>query len=400
MGLSMERHYFKTLVYLVWKDLTRHLKMLFMVSVALAFSLLGFFVSSALLAGFKQTLTNSVINSSGHIVVRPPGEERFIKNASSVISKIREIEHVDKLSSHVNAAFQVALGARTFGVQAVGLEEDDERQVSVIPKSIIQGRFFKSGSNHEVVVGKFLADELEGIGDDGQFVEIGKKIKVSTAAGRRREYEIIGITDTKNILTNGFLYLPKREAEDLIFVSDEISEITIRLDSESRISQVKDDIESLGLPIRVFSWDEQALYIQDLIGAFSVVSNLINVISLLAAAMVMFVVISINTDRKRKEIAILRSLGTEANFVILFFVVEGFLYTIFGILAGSPIFYMIHLKFQRNPLELLIGDLYTFVGVKLVILSAFLFFVITLVAGFYPAWRAAKKTSIRLLWKG
>lgn len=389
----------KVLLYLIWKDLTRHLKLLLMVAVALAFSLLGFFVSSSLLAGFEQTLTDSAINTAGHLIVRPPEGEQYIKNTEKTIIQIEEIPHVIATSKHLNLPLQVSASGKAVGTIGVGIVPTDEARISVVAQNISKGKFFGDENARGVVIGKFLADDLEGISEDGKLLEPGKKIKIITVGGRGREYEVIGVSDTKNVISNSLLYFPQKEARDLLSKKNETSEILIKLDSADYIENVREKIDDLNLPIRVYSWEEQAKYVKDLISAFSIVSNIINVISLLAAAMVMYVVISINTERKRKEIAILRSIGTRPNFIIKLFILEGFIYTVLAVIVGSPIYYLIHLRFQRDPLILIIGDLRTVINIELVTVSFGLFVVITLLAGFYPAWKAAKKTSIRLLWR-
>lgn len=393
-------HITRTLFYYIWKDLTQHIKLVLMVSLALAFSLLGFFVSSSLLAGFKQILTDSAINAAGHIVIKPKEGDKYIDNSAKLIEDLRKINHVEAVAARLNLPLQVSSKGNSVGTLGFGVVEQYERQLSVVPKNIIKGKFFRDDETEKVVLGKFLADDLEGISDDDKLVTIGSKIKVTTAAGRQREYEVVGITDTKNVFYNNFLFFPKKEAENLLFSKDKLSEISLKLDSTSNIDAVKKAANDLNYPVRIFSWDEQAQYIHELINTFSVVANLINIISLFAAATVMFVVISINTERKRKEIATMRSLGTSPTFLIFFFVFEGIIYTFLGATIGAPLFYTIHLKFQATPLELILGDLKTVINNELVILSFGLFFAITLVAGIYPAWKAAKKTPIRILWRG
>ncbi len=396
----MEKLHPRTLLYYAFKDLTRNFRMVLMVATALAFSLLGFFVSSSLLAGFRQILQNSVINTYGHIIVKPTGDDKYIGNASETLDKLQEQAHVTGIAARLELPLQVSYKDFAIGTLGAGVVEQEENSVSVLSKNIIEGDFFETDSEDSVVVGRSIADDLDGRTDDGKAIEVGAEVEITTSAGRLREYTVVGITDTKNIVSNRYVYFSRKETENLLSLSDEVSGYVIKVDTVNNIGAVKDEINNLKLPIHVYSWDEQALYVQDIINTFSVVSNLINAISLFAAATVMFVVISINTERKRKEIATLRSLGTDASFIIAFFIAEAIVYTLSGMLVGAPLFYAIHRHFATKPLILVLGDLRTVINFNLIFWSALLFFVITLVAGIYPAWRAAKKVPIRILWRG
>ena len=396
----MKKLHLRTLLFYAFKDLTRNFRMVLMVAVALAFSLLGFFVSSSLLAGFRQILQNSVINTYGHIIVKPTGDDKYIGNASGTFDILKEQAHVTGIAARLELPLQVSYQDFAVGTLGAGVVEAEENSVSVLSKNIIEGSFFPVDSEDSVVIGKSIADDLDGATDDGKAIEVGSKVEITTSAGRLREYTVSGIIDTKNIVSNRYVYFSRKETENLLSLSDEVSSYLLKVDGVDAIPAVKTKLNDLKLPIHVYAWDEQALYIQDIINTFSVVSNLINAISLFAAATVMFVVISINTERKRKEIATLRSLGTDASFIIAFFIVEAVIYTLSGMLVGAPLFYAIHRHFATKPLILVLGDLRTVINFSLIFWSAFLFFVVTLIAGIYPAWRAAKKVPIRILWRG
>jgi len=374
--------------------------MVIMVSVALSFSLLGFIVSSSILAGFKLILQDSVINTYGHIIVKPAGNDKYISNASQVTSRLKELSHVTSVATRTEFPIQVSYKEVAIGTLGAGVNSNYEKEVSVVVSNVIAGSFIENDSEDNVVLGKSVADDLDGISDDGVTIAVGSKVQVITSSGRHREYEVAGITDTKNIVSNRYVYFSQKESNNLLSLDNQASVVLVKLDSTDQIDNVESEIKKLNLPVRSFSWNEQARYVQDLIVTFSVVSNLINGISLLAAATVMFVVISINAERKRKEIATFRSLGANSVFIISFLMAEAAIYTFLSALVSIPIFGAIHRHFASKPLELILGDLRTVVNPDLMLWSATLFFAITLIAGIYPAWHAAKKIPIRTLWRG
>jgi putative ABC transport system permease protein len=178
------------------------------------------------------------------------------------------------------------------------------------------------------------------------------------------------------------------------------SQVTINFDPRIPYKGIRDSVEALGF--RTFSFAAEFEEIQKIFLYFNLALSLVGLIALVTASLgiVNTMVMSI-TERKR-EIGVLKSLGADERDIRALFLVEsgviGFLGTVAGITFGwiiARIASAVAQAFMRNqgipqmelfalPLLLIIIALGVGVGVSVL-------------AGFYPAARAARVDAVEAL---
>jgi putative ABC transport system permease protein len=178
------------------------------------------------------------------------------------------------------------------------------------------------------------------------------------------------------------------------------SQVTVDLDPHVLYQTVKDSIEALGF--RTFSFAEQFEEIQKAFFYFDLVLGVVGLIALITASLgiVNTMVMSI-TERKR-EIGVLKSLGAYESEIRSLFLVEsgviGLIGTIAGILFGWLITRIVSAIAQMYMSKEGIPKMELFALPMWLILIALAVGVsVSVLAGFYPAARAAKVDPVEAL---
>lgn len=177
-------------------------------------------------------------------------------------------------------------------------------------------------------------------------------------------------------------------------------QVTLDLDPLISYKPIKDSVEALGF--RTHSYAEQFQEIQKFFLYFNLLLSVIGLIALLTASLGIVNTMVMSIMERRKEIGILRSLGADGRDIRLLFLVEsavmGALGSIAGILSGwiaTRIISAVGQAIMRHR------DIPTFEPFALpiwLILVAFAFgTVVSILAGLYPAGRAARVDPVEAL---
>lgn len=382
------------LIFFARRDVFRRFRFLVFVTLSLSFAFVNLVFSTSLLTGFSAALKQSAIDTYGHVSITAETAGSRISNAAALRRDITETSNVAGVSAHLTLPIQAAYRERVSNafVSAVGIDPDEEGQATQLPNRVWQGRFL-ARDDDGVVIGKFIADILEALPFDNRYASVGDTLTIIFPTQERRDYRIVGIVDTKNILANTNIYLTREELEqrDPLFTADQTSEFLVRLADDTELKATRDRLAQRFPDLHVATWEGQASYINEIIDSFRIMQGVIQVISLIIGAVISAVVIHIIAEQKRREIGILYSLGATVGTIEWLFLVESLWYAFVSMLVGSGLFLAVHAYFQRHPLELIIGTVRTVIEPRVFFFVIPAFLGVTLLAGLFPALRASRE---------
>ena len=182
--------------------------------------------------------------------------------------------------------------------------------------------------------------------------------------------------------------------------SETYSSITLDIDRRTMYEPLADSIRALGY--RPFSFAEQFAEIQKFFFYFDMALGVIGLIALITASLGIVNTMVMSITERRKEIGILKSLGADEGTIRKQFLVEssviGSVGAAVGIAFGWVITRIASLVVQKVAEREGVYDLELFALPLWLIAIAFLFgFVVSLVAGLYPAARAARVDPVEAL---
>ncbi|KAA3615594.1 MAG: ABC transporter permease [Calditrichaeota bacterium] len=155
------------LLILAWKNIWRNKKRSMIIVLAITFGLWGGLFSGAMMMGMAESMVNTAIDRNlAHIQIHHQefSKERdinaFIPNGAETTSELRKVQNIDAISARVLIDGMAASPASSFGVNIIGINAPDEKEVTDIDENLIDGVFFESDRKNQIIIGKKLAERL------------------------------------------------------------------------------------------------------------------------------------------------------------------------------------------------------------------------------------------------
>ncbi len=220
------------------------------------------------------------------------------------------------------------LGNTSIGIRIIGSDPVKQEQVTQIQKFMLKGKFSEiGGAGNRLVAGKKLLSNLGATVNDTIFLTVGSTEPVPFKIVGSFELGVKSIDET-----TVFAFLP--DVQRLNRTPSRISDIAVRL-SDVREASGKASEWAAYSNEKVQSWDQANEGIMSVFTTQDIVRNTMTISILIVVGFGIYNILSIAVTHKRKEIAILRSIGFEPNDIVQLFLTQGALLGIVGGAVGS-----------------------------------------------------------------
>ena len=373
-------------------------------------------VVMAVMTGFEETLRDRLLGINAHVALVKSGDQ--LRDYEKLVEQVRQVSGVVAASPSIYGQVMLTSGPRVSGVVVRGVDPDRVNQVVDI------GRYIKEGSLQNlkqpqpvqtggrtvllpgVIIGIRLANQLGVF--PGSPLQVVSPLGSPTAIGvipKVRRFVVVGIFDSgMSEIDSTLIYMNLAEAQKFFELGDAVTNIEIRVQDVYRAQNVAQDIQRrLGFPYLTEDWSrlwpnlfsalklEKTVYflvllLMVLIGAFNIISTLIMVVM-----------------EKRKDIAILQSMGATRESIRRIFLIKGCVIgvvgTLLGVLLGLAISVLIQeYRFIELPKDVfLISTVPVRIYLSNFTLVAFASLLVCLVASIYPARQAAKLDPVEII---
>jgi lipoprotein-releasing system permease protein len=333
-----------------------------------------------------------------------------IENYAALIEKIRS-------ESGINAVAPFAINKGVISSQRnnvvafiKGIDEYSIGELSDIKEKTSLGEFALLDSDElgGIVLGGSLAAKLEArVLDTLTLMSTAgmEKSLTQIVTPKTMKFVVRGIYDSNNReYDKMYSFISLRKSQSLYDLGNNVQGIEIRLDDidESEVEKEKLQI-LLGEGLKVSSWydlheDLYSVMKVERWTAFIILSLIITVASFSTVGSLTMTVIE-----KRRDIGILKAMGTPNSSIVKIFMFEGILIGIYGTILGCLLGFtvcMLQIKFKLFPLDTMVYSIdalpidvrytdYIFVSICAMTLS--------FLASLYPALRAAKQEPIKAI---
>ncbi|MDO8288982.1 MAG: ABC transporter permease [Parvibaculum sp.] len=316
----------------------------------------GFFVAtSALMSGSEKDMVQRLLDNAPHITVKdefrtaapqpvfmafPQGAVslsntkpreylRGIKNHSAKIEELSRQPGVIAEAALTGTAI-VRYASKDVSAGIAGIDPEKERFLTTIESNMQQGSLMRlKTASQGIVIGQGMSERL-GLGMDDLAT-------VVSPAGIVRRMKVVGLFHTGNLLFDeGQAYMLLKDAQVLLDKPFIANRIRIKIADPDMAEDIAAQLESRW-GYRTESWQEVN---RDILGLF-VIRNIITysiVGAIMAvAAFGIFNIISTVVMEKRRDIAILMSMGFRAADIQWIFLVQGIFVGVIGMVLGWAI---------------------------------------------------------------
>jgi lipoprotein-releasing system permease protein len=372
-------------------------------------------VVMAVMSGFEETLRDRLLGINAHIAIIRSGEP--MRDYEKLLQQVSKENGVVAATPTIYGQVMLTAGSRVSGVVVRGIDPDRVNRVVNVQSFLREGNLSGLNTQHPIqvedrtvllpgiILGERLANQLGVF--PGSAVQVVSPLGSPTAIGvipKMRRFFVAGILKTgMSEIDSTLVFMGLGEAQKFFELGDAVTNIELRIRNVDQSRQVADEIQRrLGFPYFAEDWTrlwpnlfsalklEKTVYflvllLMVLIGAFNIVSTLVMVVM-----------------EKKKDIAILRSMGASQQSIRRIFLLKGciigFLGTILGDILGLLVCRLI------SPYQFDLPDgvfLIKTVPVRMYplnfVLVTFASFVVCLIASIYPARQAAKLDPVEII---
>jgi lipoprotein-releasing system permease protein len=373
-------------------------------------------VVMAVMTGFEETLRDRLLGINAHVALVKSGDQ--LREYEKLLELVRQTKGVVAASPSIYGQVMLTSGPRVSGVVVRGVDPDKVNQVVDIERYIREGSLQSLKQQQPVqvqgrtillpgvIIGTRLANQLGVF--LGSPIQVVSPLGSPTAIGvipKVRRFVVVGIFDSgMSEIDSTLVYMNLKDAQTFFELGDAVTNIEIRVQDVYRAQSVAQDIQRrLGFPYLTEDWSrlwpnlfsalklEKTVYflvllLMVLIGAFNIISTLTMVVM-----------------EKRKDIAILQSMGATRESIRRIFLIKGCVIGVVGTLLGVFLGLAICLLIQKYRFIELPKDVFLISTVPVrIYLSNFLLvgfasLFVCLLASIYPARQAAKLDPVEII---
>jgi len=395
---------------MAFRDLGRNRRRSFFSALAVSVGLAILMLMSAVVNGeMGSAIQGAIILETGHIQVRAASYDEnksslkwqdLVENPNQIATQIAAFPQVKVAtprlfaSGFISAGNQSA-GARIYGIDPASAANDPYRL------GIISGRYLTADDNEGLLIGKPIAEKLHLKAGDNV------SLSVNTANGDVAEQTFVvrGIYSTN---TYGFdsatIFLPLTKAQAITQTQNHASTIFVLLKDTSNTDAVANALK--GSSLKVLTWkDLNPLILDWETQANSYISILYLIILAIAASVIINTLIMSVYERTR-EIGILSAIGMRGGRIMLLFLAESALLAVGGVIMGvvlgmlSSGLFNIHGFYIGNMglTGFMVADtIFAKLTVNDTINLSIVTFIVTILAGLYPAIMASRMQPVEAL---
>lgn len=287
-------------------------------------------------------------------------------------------------------------------VSVTGIDPVREDAMSGLRNSVIEGEYLEPDDEGKILIGAYyIAEYAEQFGDIFDTVEDvhpGDTVRL-TAGDISKEFEIKGIIQSKVDEVTLNTYIPEREFRRLFGRIDRnADQIVMRINPEVNADYLKASFVANGLGelAKIQTYDEgKPKFITDIKNTFNILGTFIGSIGIVVASITIFIIIFINALSRRRHIGILKGIGIERRAIELAYVIQAAFYALSGSLLGALLTYGVLIPyFDENPIQFPFSDGILVADPEGTFYRFLVLFIITLIAGFMPAWMIARQNTL------
>ena len=372
-------------------------------------------VVMAVMTGFEETLRDRLLGINAHIALLKSGDQ--LSEYEELLQQVVKQEGVVAASPAIYGQVMLTSGSRVSGVVVRGVDPDRVNAVVDLQRYMKQGSIAGLKQQNPVqlqdrtimlpgvIMGERLAAQL------GVFVgsplQVVSPLGSPTAIGvipKVRRFVVTGLLNTgMSEIDSTLVFMGLADAQKFFELGDAVSNIEIRVDDINQSREIADRIQlQLGFPYLTEDWTrlwpnlfsalqlEKTVYflvllLMVLIGAFNIISTLVMVVM-----------------EKRKDIAILMSMGATRASIRKIFLLKGFIIgivgTTLGLLLGLLVCTLIaQYRFELPKDVFLISTVPVRIYFSNFMIVTVASFIVCLLASIYPARQAAKLDPVEII---
>jgi lipoprotein-releasing system permease protein len=363
---------------------------------------------SALMTGLQANFIRRVLSAQAHIQLLPPKEVaralrvdstaaagaiegaiiqpplqrlKSIDQWQAVATQIRAMPEVTAVSSVAGGSALAVRGSASRAISVAGIEPTSFYRIVNINRKIVRGNALLKAT--DILIGTEMASDLG--------VDIGDKLRVTTASGAASALTVLGIFDLGNKNANQrSTFVALHTAQSLLGLPGGVTSLEVTVGDVYAAEVIARRITA-ATGVEADSWIKSSAEFFTAVSAQKAANTAIRFFVGLSVAFGIASVLVVVVVQKSREIGILRAMGISRGQILRVFLLQGGLLGLAGALVGSAIGLLALLSWQHFEINADGTPLFPLVFDSALFIAALLLATLTgLGAAFAPALRAAR----------
>ena len=390
----------------------------------IVFGTMGYIVISGIMLGFRVYLLEQLVNNDAHIKISPrveiiskdnvsramysesetvnwilePGGRRDsseIRNSAVWTRILNREPSISAYSKQLSIKVILSKGSQNEAARLIGIEILKHARVTNIRDNITKGDYNElSAGGNKVIIGEGLSDLLG--------LKLYDTINISSGFGKSLPFKIIGTFRTGNkAFDDSVCYSSLSDVQLLNRSFGKISGISIRLKDISTAKEKTKELSNLKLD-KVESWEDTNASFLTIFKIQDTIRYSITIAILIVSGFGIYNILNVLINQKKREIAILRSIGYESGDILIIFLIQGVVLGVIGAIIGMWIGFIIcsnlsNLNFSSPYLSTKTGKMLISYDLKIYFQAFSLAVIATLLASYLPAKSAGKLQPLEII---
>jgi len=390
----------KTNVFIALQYLLARKRQSLLAALGVLLGVTTFIVMINFMTGVNDFLDDAIFKGSPDIII----SEKTTKKRTSIANYVTDIEKINTfLTAHKNvASFACQIispailisNTKQFPGSINGVFSSQENTMVDLERRLVAGEGFESLTKpNSIILGVSLAKRLQ--------ISVGDSIEMILPTGKRTELKVsgifsFGITTIDNVRT----YMSAITLQKLLVQKDQITNIHIKLNDREDLG-LKNDLVKQVDTITTEDWKESNKTIVIGNKVRDILTWSVSFALLLVAGFGIYNIMNITVIQKRKDIAVLKTIGYSSKDIVFIFLIQSLIIGILGALFGGILGYVISYVISTTPLDtadFIIVDTYP-INFKIFyyILGIVFGIVTTIFAGYFPSKKASQVDPVTII---
>ena len=351
------------MMFLAVRHLTSRKRQTTLTVLGITLGTAAFVAISGMMTGFQTFIIDQLINNDSHIRISSreepitkaeieekmfPGETHVfwltppsgrrdsarIENPGGWIERLGRDPNVQAFSPQLQTQVLARRGNLTVSARLIGSDPARQIQVTNIEKYMIAGHFRDIGaSGNRILIGEGLGNRLG--------AQVGDRVLISVGTGAPVPFKVVGLFRLGiRSLDDSTIFGALSDVQAVNQTPSQISDIAIRLVDVSFAREIATSWAPLSSD-KVQSWDQANEGIMSVFKTQDITRHSMTVSILVVAGFGIYNILSMAVNQRKREIAILRSMGYEAGDILGIFLKQGILLGAIGSFIGLVIGYFL-----------------------------------------------------------
>lgn len=406
--------FFRIGLLLGWRQIQRANKWTTLLIIfVMMLTFLNLIAVSGVLVGLITGAERAVrAESLGDLILSERDDEDRIIETETILRELQAYPEIESFSVRYSGAGELEANYKerrsltaerdTATVKVTGIDPILEDKMSNLSKNVLNGEYLDPNEEGYILIGYYyleeFAEQFGDIFDTISNVKPGDTVRL-TAGNISKEFIVKGIVQSKVDEVSLNTYIPEREFRRLFGRFDRnADQIVIRMEPGESEGVLKESLVTNGVDefAKIQTYEEgKPKFITDIKNTMNLLGTFIGSIGIVVASITIFIIIFINALSRRQQIGILKGIGIERRAIEVAYVFQASAYALIGSGLGALLTYGFLIGyFERNPIHFPFSDGILVAPPDETFLRFITLFIVTLVAGFLPAWMIVKQNTL------